>query len=206
MIVDNPFAMAMGREIYGFPKMLGWFDGVARGPTEPTTMAVETIVTEVLDPNCQSRRLPLLKVHRRARSPLQKTANTALGLECFSTNILQSLKIGPKQLGPDGIGEMLYMDLLQLRMSFLFMRQFRDSVEPRLASFQSVQECRTEMTKVHDFRRYGSEFEIEIFDYPTHPLRSEFGLATGMLRVEQASWTLFDFEIGPCNEIGKAPT
>lgn len=205
MIVDNPYAMAMGREIYGFPKMLGYFTGVAAGPNAPAELKVETIVTKGSGSSYQSTKEKLIRVFRSTQPNVQHTGKAFPSLEAFSKDVLDSLKITPEQLDPHGLGEALFADLLRLRMSFIFLRQFRDAEYPELASFQSVQECRTEMTKVHDLRLYSANYQVEIWDYPTHPFRSELGLASGILDVQQAFWTCFDFEIGSCTELWRAP-
>jgi hypothetical protein len=192
--------MAMGREIYGFPKMLGYFTGITTGPKAPAEMKVETIVTERAGISSKAERKALLRVFRPTQPTVEHTGKVLPSLEVCSKDLMDSLQITPDQLDSNGFGEVLYADLLSLRMPFLFMRQFRDAVDPRRASLQSIQECRTEMTKVHGVRIYATDFKVEIWDHYSHPIRSDLGLGRGILDVQQAFWTCFDFEIGTCSE------
>jgi hypothetical protein len=206
MIVDNPYAMAMGREIYGFPKMLGYFTGITAGPKAPAEMKVETIVSKLPGTSYESTREQLIRVYRSKTPSMENTGKAFPTFEAFSKDLLDSLEITPDHLDSAGFGETLYAHLLSLRMSFLFLRQFRDPIDPSLASSQSVQECQTRIPAMHGLRIYTTDFKVEIQDYYSHQIRNDLGLKSGILDVQQAFWTCFDFEIGNCVELWKAPT
>ena len=96
--------------------------------------------------------------------------------------------------------------LLSVPIPMVFLKQFRDGMQPAAACFQSVQEVPIVMTRFYDARLYFHRYEIVFQDWASHPLRSDLGLAAGPLPVQMAYWAMFDFEIGTCTEVWRAPT
>lgn len=202
MIVDGAYAMAMGREIYGFPKMLGWFSGIHHGPNELEDAVVETVVTT--HHGGEAEKKLLLRV-RRTQVDANGAALSYNSLPELSSKLVESLGISIGDLDDEGAGAILMRDLIRLSMPFLFLRQFRDPGDPKTATFQSIQEASVQMTKMHSLRWYGSGYEIEIVDYFSHNIRKEFGLPRNPIPVEASFWALLDFEIGNGTEIWRAP-
>ena len=96
-------------------------------------------------------------------------------------------------------------DLVTVPMPMVFLKQFRDAVKADIACFQSIQEATAGMTQFHSGCIYFDQYEILFEDWESHPLRRELGLPQGAIPVEQAFWALFDFEIGFCKEVWRAP-
>ena len=94
-------------------------------------------------------------------------------------------------------------DLIHLRIPMVFLKQFRDGVEPDRACFQAVQECNTTLTRFHDARVYFHRYEVEIGEFASHPIRSDFGFPAGPLKVDVAFWVKFDFNLEVCTEVEK---
>jgi len=198
MIVDSSYAMAMGREIYGFPKQMGWFN-VPDGPQAPTRMSVDTVVAKALSPGCEALREQLFaaKHVRAATIPHKDHAS----LKELVEHVANVLGIGVDVFEHPELDKNLFEDLIHTRIPMVFLKQIRDAVEPDLACFQCVQLCLTKMTRFHDARLYFHSYAVEIGDYASHPIRTELGLPPGDQRVDAAFWAKFDFEIGTCKEV-----
>jgi len=201
MLVDNAFAYAMGREIYGFPKEMGWFD-IPDGPDAPASMHVETIATKFLTPDCQAKRGLLFSAQRTSEEAIPHREHTSL--KELVTDVAEVLGIGADFLDHLQLGKNLFEDLIQTRMPMAFLKQIRDSVDPSCACFQCVQECMAQMTRFHNARLYFHRYAIAIEDYASHPIRDDLGLPPGDQAVDVAFWARFDFEIGTCTELHKA--
>lgn len=195
MIVDSSYAMAMGREIYGFPKEMGWF-AVPDGPEAPTRMSVDTVTTKTLSPDCEATRAQLFAAKRVAQAATAHQEHASL--KDLVEHVAKVLGIGADFLEHLRLDKNLFEDLIHTQIPMVFLKQIRDAVEPNLACFQCVQECMTKMTRFHDARVYFHRYAIEIGDYATHPIRDELGLPPGDQRVDVAFWARFDFEIGNC--------
>lgn len=202
IVVDNSYAMAMGREIYGFPKQIGWFN-VPNGPAAPTTMSVETLVVEQLDPAHEAQKEKLFTARRVPA--LIALPDLVLG---SSGELIDKLVAALSLLGdlaPDLSADEL-QQLLSVPIPMIFLKQFRDGVQPATVCFQSVQELQIAMTQFHGARLYGRRYEIVFDDWESHPLRSELGLPADPIPAVAAFWAKFDFEIGTCTELWRAPT
>lgn len=204
MLVDSSYALCMGRAIYGFPKQFGWFD-IPDGPSAPQQMHVEAVVARELDPDCQAKREVLFSV-RQVRKSTRSTAHAEHGsLKDLVVNVARALEIGEGFLGDLRLEKNLCKDLIKTRIPMVFLKQIRDGAEADRACFQSVQECNTDMTRFHTARVYFDHYEVDFEDFESHPIRKDLGFGPGPIKVDVAFWSKFDFEIGLCTELRKAP-
>ena len=143
MVVDSSYAMAMGREIYGFPKEIGWFN-VPDGPNSPKSMHVDTVVVKDLNANCQAKRKRLFRARIAAggRNETGATYKEVKDLKQLAKLMANQLNIAPH------IGAGMLDTLLSVPIPMVFLKQFRDAVRPSQACFQSVQTAQTQMTSV----------------------------------------------------------
>jgi hypothetical protein len=197
MIVDSSYAMAMGREIYGFPKEIGWFD-VPDGPDSPTKMFVETVVVKSLRHDCEAKREILFE----ARLASGGKSSSVPDFEELG-DLTDLLKAASDRLRfRDRVSDKDLSTLWTAPIPMVFLKQFRDAVHPNYACFQKVQETTTEMTRLLSLPRiYLNRYEIVFKDWASHPIRADLGLPNGPVPVDLAFWAQFDFEIGVCQEI-----
>lgn len=204
MLVDNAYALSMGREIYGFPKCLGWFQ-MAPGPEAPDLLAVETMGVRTWGPDAKGERLPLFSVRRTAGPDFP---GEALVEGLTEATQLMSELVRLSSLDLPWLEEMklsahFLEDVLNLRLPMVFLKQFRDGLKPDQAVAQSIQEVNVQLTAFHGARIYGDAFEVDIHDMASHPVRADLGLPDGPIPVAYAFWTCFDFSIGPCTAAWK---
>ncbi|HTU92878.1 MAG TPA: acetoacetate decarboxylase family protein [Gemmataceae bacterium] len=197
MIVDSSYAMAMGREIYGFPKEIGWFE-VPDGPDAPTEMLVKTVVVKTLTHDCQAKREILFQARLASGGKSSSVPNFE-----ELRDLTDLLKAASDRLRfRDRISDKDLSTLWTVPIPMVFLKQFRDAVHPKYACFQKVQETTPEMTRLLSLPRiYLNRYEIVFADWASHPVRADLGLPDGAIPVDLAFWTQFDFEIGVCQEI-----
>jgi hypothetical protein len=63
IFVDNSYAMAMGRELYGFPKSLGWFN-IPDNPENASSFSLETVTVKEYTASTKGSRHELIKVEQ----------------------------------------------------------------------------------------------------------------------------------------------
>ena len=88
-------------------------------------------------------------------------------------------------------------DLLRLRIPVLFLKQFRDVVQPRQAAYQAIVETTPFSSRVHQGRFLGSNYDVTIEQCDSHPICADLGMpTTGALRAKISFYVKFDFDIG----------
>src|SRR5262245_4669148 len=193
ILVDSAYALCMGRELYGFPKELGVFS-VPNGPAAPSTLEVQTFVVDPLLASTQAQQKPLFTAKRVQTSALPDLpVGSSVALVAA---LVQHLDVAADVAPHFSLGAL--HNLLSVPIPMVFLKQFRDGVQPANTCFQSVQEVPILMTSFHDARLYFHRYQIEFQDWASHPLRSDLGLPAGPIPVELAYWAMFDFEIGLC--------
>lgn len=200
MLVDNAYALSMGREIYGFPKGLGWFV-LPSGPEVPERLSVETVGVKTWGPDAQGLRQPLFEVRRTSEPSLARLVDDVVDLAQLMAEVLRLSELDAPWFEKLGLAAHFMDDLLHLRLPMVFLKQFRDGLDPSAACYQAVQEVNVQLTQFQGARIYAERFELLINDLDSHPVRADFGLADGPVVLEYGFWTLFDFTIGPCTQV-----
>ncbi len=206
MIVDIDTALASGREIYGFPKSLGWFD-LSRGPEAPGHLTVETMLVDKFGPQAKRVRQPLVMVNQ---APADLADLAALGADegGFSStqDLVRRTLAALEDDEPDLMTEATVgAQLLAGSVPMIFLKQIRDAVEPGVACFRSVQVVDARATKYHSARVFARRYHIDVRDADSHPIRADLGLPAGPITPLVAFWTSFDFHIGLCRELSIGP-
>jgi Acetoacetate decarboxylase (ADC) len=200
MLVDNAYALSMGREIYGFPKALGWFD-IPTGPNAPQHLSVETLAVKDYTLSTQGLRAPLFSIHQVGPG---SSAPLEAGITEMSELVVELAKmahVDGSWFETLGLAAHLIDDLLHLRLPMVFLKQFRDGADPTRCCYQAIQEVNVQLTEFHSARIYTEKYQLDINDLASHPVRADLGLPPGPIPVEFAFWSNFDFTIGACNAI-----
>ncbi|MCA9523127.1 MAG: hypothetical protein KC609_19260 [Myxococcales bacterium] len=197
--VDVPVNVITGRETYGYPKQMGWFSrsGASDGPL----LTVETYVLPTFSPDTPLQKLPILTLERQSNG-------LALVGQAFddATDAIEALV--KAIVGDDGTiivpGIELVVHLLRYivnrEMPLVFLKQFRDVVDPRRACYQAVLESPMHVTAFHGGGLYLGDFALEITTYASHPIVADLGLVgtptvTGTrVPIDVAFQLHFDFE------------
>lgn len=165
--VDVPTTMATGREVYGYPKELAYLEGPA-GEDDSLVLHAETMVLPVHEPTTELVRAPILEIRRGARG------KKALGsiAEAFAELITQA-----SNLDRD-LRRALECDLLGLEVSMVFLKQFRDIVDPTAACYQAIIESPARVERISGGSLLIGPTTIAIWDYASHPIARDLGLGT----------------------------
>lgn len=195
MWVDSDAAMVSGREVYGFPKALGWFD-IPHGPAAPQQLSIDTMLVRRFDKDAQRERATLVRAHLRESSDLiHVLANVS---DLFSA-AARELHMDFSMVGDPQLAIALTEGLLKGDMPMIFLKQYRSGERPEAACLQLLQQVDAKLAKLHDARIYlNHQYEVDVLDSDSHPLRRDLGLPAGPIRVDMSFWVAFDLEIGNC--------
>ena len=194
MVVDNGSTMATGREIYGFPKEMGWF----LEPQIPEfigDLAVDVTGYEADSPTKQSIRNRLYTVQRAtgntpaAFSPLASARQVLDEIEKAMT-ILHGESLADKFI----VGFDIFKNMFSIPA--LGLKQVRDIQVPSNAVFQSVVEAPLGIAQFRDARLLTDKYTFTLNDLASHPVANDTGLKVGAQDVVFACWLFADFELG----------
>ena len=180
--------MAMGRELYGFPKSMGTIS-IPPSPEEATELWLDTLVVKKYPPLSKAEVLRLVQVRQSARRRMSIPARSALGMNsgtwsgrssAFLDNeldLFEDIRLFIRSMD----------DLLHLRIPMLFLKQFRDVVQPQKAAYQAIVETTPFSSRVHEGRILGSNYDVIVERCDSHPICAELrDAAAGALRPKSA--------------------
>ena len=195
--VDNPWAIATGREVFGYPKAWSKLD-IPPDPKHPAPVGLQTMVLPVLGQGTKLELKPLIEVnvHRE-------------GLISSIVHEIENIAIGVKDylLGHAGLLGQLDRSLLaevehtitEGRIPVVSLKQYRDAVSPDHACYQAIVNAVMRITKYHGGGLLMGRYEVKIHDYASTPIVQELGLklqADGTAEPRGAYWMSFDCTYG----------
>ncbi len=205
MIVDRGAAMAMGREVYGFPKQLGTV-------TFPSESAPEFTVTvdgvRTWGVNSEFRPQPLLTIPWPF-DPID-SYDVDFGSQVELVDGLADVLWTDRGFKPRADGDLFdrLTGALQLlseeTLPMIFLKQIRDARRPTKACYQGIHFADF---KVTGFRGAGRlpEPTLKLNNLANVPIRRELGLAAGDLTAIAAFWVDFDFTLSVAERVWVTP-
>lgn len=222
MVVDQGAAMAMGREVYGFPKQLGKVTMPADdGPYEGFRLQVMG-VTE-WGPHQRFAPMDLVSI-----DPVDAAAPPpASGIGSQLELVLAMAALARED---DGLGAMVrppggdpkdrhrtdgpnMLDALELlaeeTLPMVFLKQVRDGQMPLRACYQAVQQADFKVTAYRGAYELPGPFRVTITDMVNEPIARDLGLVGNVHTPVAAFMVDFDFTLSVAEEIWRsssAPT
>lgn len=202
IFVDNPFALALGREVYGFPKSLGVFD-IPPAPDPAQSFSMQTWVLPQYSPDTQGELAELVKVSPTAAAP-ENFWSRVTEIEEFVGEIAGAL--GEEGSIVEDVELALHTidDLLRRRAPMVFLKQFPDAADPTTACYMSLVEAPSNMTEFHHGGLMRTDYDVSFTPCDSHPIAKDLGFATETVKPLLSFFVEFDFEIDGGVEIWKA--
>ena len=186
MFVDNSYAMAAGREVYGFPKAIGWLDIPSR-PALAATFSIDTLILRQFLPGALISRATL--VAAATIGPWHGELKIARTLLEFERELRHQFE-EPKEV----INALKRTALLQAPLVFL--KQFPAGDVPGTACYQAIAECQSTITVFHGGSPLGGLWQIDITAADSHPIAQDLGLLGNSVYPTSQYWVNYDMTIG----------
>ena len=191
--VDNDFAIATGREVFGYPKVASQLKFGKAG--DPLLLQVHTLALPKRGSGEKARRVNLVEVHEtRHRSGLDAVLGEVKGL----LSDMNELVFGPAGLVDQG-GMRLVQGLLktfgQSEIGIISLKQFRDAADPTKACYQAIVQSAFKIEKWHHRGLLAGDYAARISNEASMPIVEAFGLqvqADGMVKTMQPFSMEFD--------------
>ena len=170
--VDVPTTMATGREVYGYPKELGWLT-LSNSPRSDLVFALDTLVLPEFTPNTELVRRPMMEVicadGEEPREP-KRWEHPKEALDALHDLL-------PAHTGLR-FYEHLLEQLLKREVPMVFLKQFRDVVDPTRACYQAIVESPARVVGLPLAWPFLAEYQVTLYDYASHPVAKDLGLGT----------------------------
>jgi hypothetical protein len=177
VFVDVPMTMATGREVYGYPKEIAYLTWPS-GSRDPLVMSAETLVLPVYSPDTKLVRAPILEVRKTGGKPgILERLGSAFGSLAPALAHLGLDAVEHPHTDLDVLGA-LEASLGKLEIPMVFLKQFRDIVEPNAACYQAIVESPARLASIPIGWPTLEDVAITVYDYASHPIATELGLGT----------------------------
>jgi len=198
LFVDNPLAVAEGREVLGFPKYhatLIW----PEAPRQGDAFEASAYVIKKFGPTSKAAQQLLLRLSGKdvvAETPLEAAFDVFRKLFHWAdTALLDALADIP------GAGHFL-PKTLGLPIPVYYLKQARSADNPTLASYQQLLHGPLILTKLHDLAVLPGTWTLELQDCDSMPFIRDLGLGTPgadgslVLTAPICFWAHMDFTVG----------
>lgn len=191
LFVDSAPALAIGREIYGFPKHLARIDRPARPSNDDPTVEVWMDAFPKFGPQARPQ---LCKV-----AAIQVASSVPGGGDASLSETQLKLEMGAALFGAAASLAVLppYFSMPQL-----YLKQFRDIVRPNEACYQAVTVSDLRLDRLHGLGRLPSGLTVHTPRLDSVDFGRALGLAPISSPVGPAFWISFDFTAGAGSELG----
>ncbi|MCI0642094.1 MAG: acetoacetate decarboxylase family protein [Gemmataceae bacterium] len=194
VFVNNGWAMATGRETYGFPKEIGTFV-LPKTPQDDARFALDTLAVKVLGPNSQAEVQRLLEVRRTDDRPLGDLAEVWDDVRAAFKVFMETFIGQEGRVHWPGLGIIVeaFRFLVHHEVPMVFLKQFRAARQPGNACFQEIIQAPARLTEFRKMGRLPGEYKLTIEELGTHPVIKDLGLAGTEIDVTSAWFADFDF-------------
>ncbi len=194
VFVDNVAAMVTGREVFGFFKQTATLM-MPPEPKAPGAFSVDALVIAEFSPESQAQVLRLMTMTSTENAPAPAgswTGPSDLFEDVFGkvramVGDVKHLPISLWDLLKNALGELVTGDV-----PMVFLKQFRDAVDPTKACYQAVIEAPAHLVKFHG-GWFTHPHDITIVPVDSHPIAKECGLPPTTFRAELGFWCQMDF-------------
>ncbi len=175
LVLNNPVAIAAGREIFGYFKQAGNI-ALPGDPGHDQSLTVDLFATKSFSADSQESYQRLLTLSPTASQPsaLSKDARTFAG----GARQLFELMVADDRDWHNSLGfdADLLGDLLHQRIPQLFLKQFRDIADGTQACYQAITGTLGEVTGF-DSLPHLTEYDMVLEDLASSPVATDFGIA-----------------------------
>lgn len=198
MLVDNPYAFAMGRELYGFHKGMGKIH-MPRKYCLFNNFSLRAPVFEKFSP--------------QAKQSLQKIISVKSAFKSADLKH-KAMQNGMLQLSKQFFWEHLIKDTANNRLlhqvnnqeiinsifsiPMIFLKQFRDVTNPHKACYQKLVKANADLTSSTPVKAYPllGHYYVTMPPCDSYPFREDFGFDSETVKSQLSFYTEFSFHMG----------
>ncbi len=208
LFVDESNSIATGREVYGFNKQAAHFEKPAsiRHPV----FAVDVLGVKHFTPQATGQHERLLEIRRigdarTGDAPVDERPPMWQSWDDAQADVLPQLL---KTVAADTKNKLVEITtmLITHQMRLVFLKQFRDITDTRLACYQAIVEAPLSLLQFQQGGSLSGDYVLHINPLDSHPIAQTLGLRLehDEQRASIGLWMKLDFLLGAGTEIWKA--
>jgi acetoacetate decarboxylase len=187
LFVDSDYALAIGRESYGFHKCLGHVQ-VPRLNEPSDIYTIDAQVIRGKDKQAVIQRL--ISVKRESSSDDEIHSNLSSG-EDFLSKLLSLFEKSFEFSAIAGM-EAIFNSFIKFNMPMIFLKQFPSIEDMDVPCYQAITSATAKMNRFISGGIRGDKYSLEINDYPNYNITKDLGVDR-ISEVEFSFWANFDF-------------
>jgi hypothetical protein len=201
--VTNAYTMATGREAFGYPKSYGWAQ-MASSPTDPGPLWADGMVLATYSPQTEVSRERLISMTQA--ETLRGTPQTfGAGEGDRAVSALLDRLI--PAWGAPGVDWHRVRELAAgMALPLVFLKQFRDCVDPTAACYQAIIEANATVTAFQSFQFLPTAWTLTLKQYASARVLDDLALSAGPTKLEIGFWVDYSFSMDLGREVWKAGT
>lgn len=200
LFVDSGPAMAIGREVYGFPKQMGQFELF----TSRQEFMVRAQVIPIFSPTSTVQWSPVIHIRPSTPATLDDTGEEWKSPDEFYDDMAKILFV-PREIDTEFTTiEQVRQALLLGQLPMFFLKQFPDVEDATNASSQAIVEATASVTKFNKIAMLPGQYEINVSSHDSHPFEKHLGIARGWQPAGRGTRIEFDFVMEEGNNIWQA--
>ena len=175
LVLNNPVAIAAGREIFGYFKQAGHI-ALPGDPGHDQTLTVDLFATKAFGTGTEEMYQRLLTLTPTLTQPslLSDAARTFAG---GAKALYHLLAAHDRDWHASlGLTENVLSDLLQEQIPQLFLKQFRDVADGTRACYQAITQANGHVTRFDSFPQM-TEYAMNLESLASSPVATDFGIA-----------------------------
>lgn len=197
IVVNNSWAMAAGREIFGLPKSLGSFQ-IPENPDQAHTFTSTTFAFKTYGPTAVLQEYPFLSIAKDDTSTTNKaTEFTPFADGKHALNIVKEVFLAAEGILEDFSFRLCIHeieDLIHLQQPWVMLKQFREITDSTSACYQALVEGPLPIQKFHGGGLMLDTYRLGINQLASMPVGEDLGLTDGQL-ARAALWVNVDFTV-----------
>jgi hypothetical protein len=196
LMVDNPLAVMVGREVFGYPKSMAEISIPAFGSTDP--LSIMTLVLENFSPDTPLTSVEVIRVTCNNPAGENEPADEAVQFDTAS-NWLKALFhhafSGVEEVVIEGLETVVkWIDHVhEPQVTLVFRKQFPDAVDPLQACYSAIVEAPLRVTGFTQGGLLHGDRTLHVKKCDSLPMGSFLGLPSDTCPVELAFYSRAEF-------------
>lgn len=203
--VDSPYTMANGREVFGFPKSFA-NAVMPKDPTDPGPFSAQGLVLRTYSPETEVASLPLFTLGRDPESTLNdlETFGPDDRVKAFTAIAKKISDVGEPLCGDWKFILSLIEDMLGKHLPVVYLKQFRDCVDPTAACYQAIIESNSTIQSFSGGGFLPLGWHMKLFPYASVDMGKHLGIENDV-DIDLGFWVKFTFSVDLGKEVWRAP-
>ena len=194
LLVDEGNAIATGREVFGFNKLLAQFQKPAQ--IQQPDFTADVLGFKQFGADSVAQRERLLALTASSSADVTKVNDLASIKNTMNAELFKNMR---SNLG-GGLLEFAAR-LINDHIPLVFLKQFRDAQSTHKACYQRIIEAPLKVETFFEGGIFLNSYTLNIASLASHPLAQNLGLGVGEQRSTLGAWMQVDFVLGNGMEI-----